>query len=536
MSKNIKIVIVGGGTAGWMTAGFFSKHYGGKDITIIESPIIPKIDVGESVTPHVNSFFEEIGIDRHHWMKHTSAVYKFANKFVNWRTGENETEYFSFTYTTPADNFYKDITQARTQIDFSNDTISERTTDYLLEMMKRHQVERFDRYFNPQFHYMEKNVSPFKGYDCLLNGPFSYSQHINAELAGSYIRDHVALPRGVKHIVATVVAVDNIQDNINSITLDNGETICGDLFIDCTGFHRALIKNLNWSVKEYEYHAIDSAWVCQTEYVDQEKEMVNYTQSIAEPHGWRFKIGLYHRMGNGYCFSSKHVSNEDALDHFIRQIGPQRTKPRLINWRPTRLEKFGGGNVAAVGLSCGFVEPLEANSLYVIITSIRRLFEVTEEYNKTGILDFSTFNEKMKYTINDIADFILIHYTLSSRSDTDFWKDMRSLGKKLDHRSLIWQKYKNTKNSMYGASIGYTMFPDYMWAQLAASWGLISDFDRKLDDLTYRLAVDHYKFFENKHSIVSENIKNNYQWHKENIFDNLTGKEWEQLYINLNPK
>lgn len=531
MNKKIKIVIVGGGTAGWMAAGFFSKYHSGEDITIIESPSIPKIGVGESVTPHVNSFFDEIGIDRHHWMKHTSAVYKFANKFINWRRDQGETEYFSFTYTTPADNFYKDISQARSQTDFSNDTEQERTTDYLLEMMKQNQADRFDRYFNPQFHYMEKNVSPFKGYECLLNAPFSYSQHINAELAGNYIRDYVAVPRGVKHIKATVVSVNSDRDTINSLRLDNDEIIQGDLFIDCSGFHRALIKKLDWPIKEYQNHHIDSAWVCQTEYTDQESEMVNYTQSIAEPHGWRFKIGLYHRMGNGYCFSSRHISDDDALDHFIKQIGPQRTNPRLIKWRPTRLEKFGSGNVAAVGLSCGFVEPLEANSLYVIITSIRRLHDVIKEYSKSGVLDFSSFNEKMKYTINDIADFILVHYTLSSRDDTEFWKDMRAIGKKLDHRSLVWQKYQNNKNSMYGAITGYTMFPDYMWAQLAASWGMLDDFDKSLNNLTYRLAVDHYKFFENKHDVISDSVDSNYQWHKENIFDNLTGKEWEQQYL-----
>lgn len=531
MNKDIKIVIVGGGTAGWMTAGFFSKHYGGNGITIIESPIIPKIGVGESVTPHVSSFFDEIGVDRHHWMKHTSAVYKFANKFVNWRSGNGETEYFSFTYTTPADNFYKDIVQAKSQMDFSNNTTNERTTDYLLEMMKRKDADRFDKYFNPQFHYMEKNVSPFRGYDCLLNAPFSYSQHINAELAGNYIRDYVAIPRGVKHIMATVVGINNTGDNINSLTLDNGEIVQGDLFIDCTGFHRALIKNLGWPTKEYEHHPIDSAWVCQTEYVDQQQEMVNYTQSIAEPHGWRFKIGLYHRMGNGYCFSSKHVSDNDALDHFIKQIGPQRTNPRLIKWTPTRLEKFGSGNVAAVGLSCGFVEPLEANSLYVIISSIRRLFEVTKEYTKLGIFNFSTYNDKMKYTINDIADFILVHYTLSSRDDTEFWKDMRKLGKSLDHRSLVWEKYQNIKNSMHGAITGYTLFPDYMWAQLAASWEILDDFKRPLNDLTYKLAVDHYKFFEQKHDTISNTVDSNYQWHKENIFENLTGEQWEQQYL-----
>jgi hypothetical protein len=416
-------------------------------------------------------------------------------------------------------------------LDFSKDTVNERTTDYLLEMMKRGQANKFDRYFNPQFHYMEKSVSPFIGYECLLNSAFSYSQHINAELAGNYIRDHIAIPNGVKHIIATVQSIDNTGDHINVLTLDNGEKIEAELFIDCSGFHKALIKNLNWPVKEYHHHPIDRAWVCQTKYVEQESEMVNYTQSIAEPHGWRFKIGLYHRMGNGYCFSSKHISDNGALEYFIKQIGPQKNDPRLIKWNPSRLEKFGGGNVVSVGLSSGFVEPLEANALYIIITSIRRLFDVTKNYIKTGVFDFSTFNEKMKYTIDDIADFILVHYTLSSREDTDFWKDMRELGEKLNHRSLVWSKYSEEKNSMYGAATGYTMFPDYMWAQLAASWGIIHDFKRPLNTLTYTLAVNHYTFSEHKHDIISKNLENNYHWHKKNIFDNLTGDEWEQQYL-----
>jgi hypothetical protein len=250
--------------------------------------------------------------------------------------------------------------------------------------------------------------------------------------------------------------------------------------------------------------------------------MVNYTQSIAEPFGWRFKIGLYHRMGNGYCFSSKHINNKDALAHFEKQIGPQRTKPRLIKWKPSRLEKFGSGNVAAVGLSCGFVEPLEANALYTIITSIRRLNNVLDQEE----LDWSVYNEKMSYTIDDIADFILVHYTLSPRQDTKFWTDMNTIGQKLNHKQLIWDKYNHPKNSMYGASIGYTMFPDYMWAQLGSTFGL--KYDRNINPITKSLAYSYFKYSENKHNIISNEMTNSYLWLKENIFEGLTSKEWEE--------
>lgn len=523
---NRKIVIIGGGTAGWMTAGYLAKHYGGENITLIESTTISKIGVGESVTPHVASFFDEIGIPIHHWMRYTGAVYKFANKFTGWKVGQDESEYFSFNYTVPAENFYQDITAAKTKEDFSNDVQQERSTDYLLESCSTKKYKRFDQYFNPQFHYMEKNVAPFQGEKLLLNGPFSFAQHINAELAGNYIRDHIAKPAGVNHILATIKDVTHNGDTVSNLILDNADIVEGDLFIDCSGFHKVLVKKLGWKEKIYQSHKIDSAWVCQTDYTDFKKEMVNYTQSIAEPYGWRFKIGLYHRMGNGYCFSSQHIDKDSALEYFLKHLGPQRTKPRLITWTPSRLEKFGSGNVAAIGLSCGFVEPLEANALYTIITSIRRLNAVL----RNNTLDFSVYNEKMAYTIDDIADFILTHYTLSSRKDTEFWKDMSAVGLEHDHQNLLWQKYNEPKNSMQGAITGYTMFPDYMWAQLAASWDVKNTSERKLNVATKQLAEMHFTHNEKKHDIISDNMINSYQWLKEYIFEDLTPEQWARKY------
>lgn len=122
------------------------------------------------------------------------------------------------------------------------------------------------------------------------------------------ICNEIAKPQGVTQIVAKVQQVNADGDNIKNIILDNGDIITADLFIDCSGFYKVLINKLKWPEKVYSNHPINSAWVCQTVYEDQETEMVNYTQSIAEPHGWRFKIGIYHRMGNGYCFDSRYTA------------------------------------------------------------------------------------------------------------------------------------------------------------------------------------------------------------------------------------
>jgi flavin-dependent dehydrogenase len=518
-----KIIIVGGGTAGWMTAAYLAKYRGGENITIIESPTIPTIGVGESVTPHVCNFFTEIGIKEHDWMAKTGAVYKFANKFINWK-GNNDEQYFSFNYTVPSDNFYKDIPVNRSQEDFKDSTDKNRSIDIINKLCSNNTFDRFDRFFNPQHYYMENNTMPYHNDNFLLNQPFAHAHHINAELAGAYIRDKAALPAGVNQIIGTVKNVETSGENITSLELDTGETLSADLYIDCTGFARILTRALDWKTKTYDT-PIDSAWVCPTDYDDQKSQMVNYTKTVAEPYGWRFNIGVYHRMGNGYCYSSDYISDEDAKEYLMSKVGPTRKDPKLIKWKPGRLEKMGSGNCAAIGLSCGFIEPMEANVLYTIITSIRRLNVVLDN----DVLDFDVYNEKMAHTIDDIMNFIFVHYTLSPRNDTPFWRDMQKIGIEKNHKQLVIDKINNKKNTMLAATQGYTLFPDYMWAQLAVSWDI--DFAKiSSDDVEVILAQKYFEYSEDKHKFISKQCENNYQWHRDNIFK-MSRSEWENKYI-----
>jgi tryptophan halogenase len=519
MNNKRKIIIVGGGTAGWMAAAYLAKYHGSENVTVVESATIPKIGVGESVTPHVYDFFEEIGMDEADWMKETGAIHKYANKFINW-CGTNDTSYFSFNYTTPTTNFYKDIAHNTSKEQFLAATATEPRS---IEVLSELAYDRIDEYICPQFHYMENNVSPYKNNELLLNQPFSHTHHINAELAGTYIKNKIAT--NVTNIIANVTKVTVKENNIESIELDNGTIMQADLFIDCTGFRRVLVNALGWKTKAYD-HPIDSAWVCPTDYDDPETEMVNYTNTVAEPYGWRFNLALYHRMGNGYCYSSKHISDKDAKAYFLKQIKPPKKEPRLIKWVPERLETFAAGNCAAVGLSCGFVEPLEANALYTIVTSVRQLNKILSAPN----LDFTTYNEKMAHTIDDIANFILVHYTLSPRTDTKFWTDMQIMGKEKNHAALVEDKIYNEKNTMNGALTGYTMFPDYMWAQLAAHWNIDFNIRNKASDADKTLAKMHFDFNNSKHKYISSLCENNYTWLKNNIFENISSSEWQNKY------
>jgi hypothetical protein len=457
-------------------------------------------------------------------MEKTGAVYKFANKFVNWHSNQGEYEYFSFTPVTDSKKFLADNIHAMDR----NDWIIEnhKNSDYLLNLIADKSLDKFDKYFNSQFYYMEKNVMPFDGKDYLLNPLFSWSQHINADLASDYARDIIAKPNGVIHLTDKVVKVNKINDVINSLELESGEIVKADLFVDASGFFKVLIKELDWKTIEYKDAPINRAWVYQTDYKDPVEEAVNYTQSIAEPYGWRFKIGLYHRMGNGYCFSGSHISDERALDHFNKQVDLQRKSPRLLTWTPSRLENVGQGNVVAIGLSYGFVEPLEANAFYIIINSIQQLEVVIDEYKKTNVLNFNTMNKKMNHALDDIADFIKVHYTLSQRTDTEFWNDMRAVHLKENHVDLIREKYKT--NTMMHSLEGYSMFPDYMWAQLAASWHVdTKSWYPDIDKTTKELAKLTFEMQKQRHNIISSTRSNHYTWLKENVFNGLENTEWE---------
>ncbi len=528
MNKNYKIAIIGGGTAGWLCAAWISKKFPNIDLTLIESPQIPKIGVGESVTPHVAYFFNLLGIKEKDWMQKTGAIHKYANKFIDWKTGNGETEYFSFSYPTTVDLLYSNNPYVTTKEQLQFNANSVRTTDTMLRLLDQGKFNKFDKHFNSQFHYMENNTSPYSdNNEYLLNPIWSWAQHINADLAGDYARDYIAIPSGTTHIKSLVQGVIKNGDDVKAVKLQDGREIEANMFIDASGFHRILTKD--WKFKEYTDNPINRAWVCQVEYQDPEKEMVNYTQSIAKKEGWLFKIGLYHRMGTGYCFGSDFISEDRALEDYDNMIDAKLGSPRLIKWEPKRLETMAKGNTVAIGLSAGFAEPMEANALYIIFNSIQQLDSVLTNYFSRNVLNFFDYNERVGYCIDDIAEFVLAHYTLSSRDDSNFWREMRDLGIKRDHIGLVYNKYMNKKNTMVAAMNGYTLFPEYMWGQLAYSWGI--DFTKwrnaSYRDLDLELTKLHFEHQERKHALISASRMNNYQWLKKNVFQGVEHNQWK---------
>jgi hypothetical protein len=236
-------------------------------------------------------------------------------------------------------------------------------------------------------------------------------------------------------------------------------------------------------------------------------------------------------MGSGYCFSSQHISNEDALKAYEGMVSGFRGKPRLLTWKPSRLKEAAQGNVISVGLSSGFVEPLEANALFIITASIVHLDKVLEQYEQSNVLDFKNFNNDIAYLIDDIADFIRVHYTLSNRRNTQFWKDCANKRPIEQEIQLVRDKYYSDNGSIINSAQYKTMFPNYMWLQLALAWRLdVSDWPVHPDDA---LMQDGLAFFKQKHynhGAKALSCLNTYKWLKANIYGVESG-EWEKNIV-----
>ncbi len=532
----MKITIIGGGTAGWMTASWLNKFVPNANITLVESPDIPRLGVGESVTVHIKEFLKCLDIDEHEFMFETGSVYKYGNNFINWHKGQGEWENFTFGWNKSRDQLLRSPYHGVDWNDHravSADSI--RFTDYWLELFDQGKVDRsFTHSYTTWHHFTEKNLAPFIGEKSFLPpNDLAWAYHINTERFADYLRDKIAVPKGVVHkqgLVTRIVKDESNSQKISKLILNSGEELEADLFVDASGFSRVLVKEFDVDWKWYDIWPNDTAYVCQLDYIDPSKEMVNYTKSTAMDNGWVFDISLYHRRGTGYIFSNDFVSDEDVLKEYREKIlTVPRFEPKRLHWDKKRMRNPGFGNVVAVGMTAGFVEPMEANMLGVISNSAWELSHALAANNyDTRNMDWSTYNTRLGYTIDDVADFILVHYTLSSREDTAFWREMRSIGKQHNHEQLLIDKYLDPKSTIEGASHAEGFFPDFMWLELAAAWHLdLSKWPRKkVDKDEVRLAKAHFDYLNLNTKVASKYFMNNYEYLKKYIYKDMPSSQW----------
>ncbi len=403
-----KIVIVGGGSSGWIAASVLSNQFRSDvlEVELVESEDIGTIGVGESTIPPFVGLIRNLGINEQHFIQSVHATFKLGIRFPDWKTlGASYFHPFgSIGVRFGKQEFYQAWLKAK-----ANGHPSELQSFAPCSVMAAG-----NRFYPPE----EAQKTPIGG--------ASYALHIDASLVAKYLRRY-SEERGVKRTEGLVTEVRQREDGgIASLLLKSGEEVHGDFFIDCTGFYALLIeKTLGIGYEDWlNYLPCDRAVAVQTENLG---EAVPYTVSTAREAGWSWRIPLQHRTGNGYVFSSEHCSDDEATEKLLSFIdGKPITEPMIIPFRAGVRQSFWHKNCVSIGLSGGFIEPLEATALHVVVRGMDFFLRFYPDQDcETANID--EYNRRMRMDYEEIRDFIVLHYCLTQREDTPFWKHCKNM-------------------------------------------------------------------------------------------------------------
>ncbi len=434
MTKVIKsIVIVGGGSAGWITASILASRYKARiktnelNITLCESPNIPTIGVGEGTWPTMASTLREIGVSETEFLRECDATFKQGSKFVGWDNDQGKGFYYH-----PFDDLKHSVDGVYADYWLNNET-----------------SVPFSKVYSIQHELCEGALAPKTISDAEYQSSANYGYHLDAGLFSKFLHQHCVSKLGVNHLFAEVNQVNKDgEGNISSVTFDNGNIVEGDLFIDCTGFKSLLLGDaLGVSFKPVnDVLFADTALATQVNYSDDEHPIASCTKSTAQDAGWIWDIGLPTRRGVGHVFSSKHTTKEKAhadLLEYIKNTGgsTENLNVREIAFSVGHREKFWHKNCVAVGMSAGFLEPLEASALVLIELSAMMIAEQLPATSNVMDIAAQRFNDKFTYRWGRAIDFLKLHYILSHRT-TPFWQDnkkVESVPQRLQNLMELWK-------------------------------------------------------------------------------------------------
>ena len=419
MSKKIKSVcIVGGGSSGWMTAATFATQFPEIKVKIIESPDFPIMGVGESTLGGIKHWTSLIGLEDKDFLKETDGSYKLSIKFTDW-LGKNTG---GFHY--PFGEYQRPIDQVG-----QNDWW----------FLKGNRSSAFDGNSYARCHYpitavaennrmSDDSTGKTPGFSFVSDVAF----HFDATAFGQYLKKTICLPKGVKLINSTVEEVNTNDDGVESLILADKKKVTADLYIDCTGFKSLLLEE----ALGVKFNSIDNlipnnkAWATHIPYTDKNTQLQPFTNCTALDNGWAWNIPLWSRIGAGYAYSDKHISDDEALEEFKNYIRTNYKKIPVddLEFRPITMrngihEKTWEKNVVAIGLSSGFIEPLESTGL---MTTYEWLLSLIYTLRKGFVnqWDRDSFNYALKNIYYGHANFVGMHYALSPRNDTPYWQDV----------------------------------------------------------------------------------------------------------------
>ena len=455
----IRVVVVGGGTAGWMTAAALTTLLPKRcDLRLVESEAIGIVGVGEATLPHIRSFNERLGIDEADFMAATRATFKLGIDFSGWgKIGDSYVHPFGTfgrgTGEVDFHHYWTRLNQAGAAA-----PIGEYSIACTMATMNRFSLPETD--------------------SAKLESTFSYAYQFDATLYAPYLR-RLSEQRGARRTEGRIVDVqlNSESGDVAAVILENGERIEGDLFVDCSGFVSLLLgKALGEPFEDWaQWLPCDRAVAmpCRTR-----TALTPYTSAIAMGAGWRWRIPLQHRTGNGYVYSSAFTSDDEAREALVSSVeGEPLVDPRVLKFRAGRRRRSWVGNCIGVGLSSGFLEPLESTSMYLIQAAITALIELFPN-PRLSPLDRDEFNRLIDLEYDRIRDFLILHYHATERSDTPFWDYVRTM----DVPDTLKEKIELFRRR--GRSVKYRegVFLDASWVALFTGQGVIPEhYDQRAD-------------------------------------------------------
>ena len=441
MNTPIKsIVIVGGGTAGWITAGRIAAKYNANSnisVTLIESPTINIIGVGEGTWPTMRNTLIKMGISETDFMRACDATFKQGAKFAKWVDG-TPNDFYYHPLMLPQ-GFNKVDLPPHWQANFSHQSFSDAVC------------------FQEQI--CEKGLAPklitTPEYASIAN----YAYHLDAVKFAEFLKNHCVKNLAVRHVLADVTGVISKENSdIAAVTTQNLGDISGDLFVDCTGFSSLLLgKHLQVPfLDKSDILFIDTAVAVQLPYERDDSPIASHTISTAQEAGWIWDIGLTRRRGIGYVYSSRHTNHEQAEDTLRKYAGPAigKLEVRKIPISSGHRKLFWKNNCVAVGLSAGFLEPLEASAIVLVELSAEMIAEQLPACREVMDITAKRFNETFLYRWDRIIDFLKLHYILSKRSDNTFWTDNRdpeTIPESLQELMQLW-RFRSPKNCDFSSN------------------------------------------------------------------------------------
>jgi tryptophan 7-halogenase len=493
------VVIVGGGTAGWLTAGIIAARHqarikaGSFSVTLVESPDIKIIGVGEGTWPTMRSTLERMSVSETALFRECDAAFKQGGKFAGWTSGTEDDAYYHPLM----------LPQGFSKVNLAP------------HWLCAGEGRSFCDFVTPQGRLCDEGLAPKMITNAEYRAPANYAYHLDAGKFAPFLAKHCADKLGVRHVLADITEVKQRESgDIDSVLTRQGGTIAGDLFVDCSGFAALLIgKTLGVPFKSCsDVLFCDTALAVQVPFETPDAPMASHTIATAHDAGWTWDICLPTRRGVGYVYSSRHTTEEQARETLLRYIGAQHKNlpVRKIPIRAGHREIFWKNNCVAIGLASGFLEPLESSAIVLVELSAKLLAEQMPACREVMDIVAKRFNEVTMYRFGRIIDFLKLHYVLTQRTDSGFWRDNvdpATVPERLRDLLTLWTYHSpwffdeldrleevfpaaSYQYVLYGMGFKTQVMPEETADSAAAAARLVRENDQATGDLRARLPTN----------------------------------------------